>query len=221
MTDAPASPSPATTAPAASHLIPYWAELVQFFPVLHTPPVSFEEFVEVSRLFPYLRMEQEKNGQITIMPPVFYGSAARESDANGFAWAWNRRTKLGQTISASGGIRLRDGSTKQADTAWISNERLAAAAQTDDSFLFVEPDFVIEVRSKTDDLEKAKTKMADSWIANGVRLAWLIDPYEEKAWVYRADGSIEVVKGFEGKKLSGEEVMPGFELELEEFKVKE
>lgn len=62
--------------------------------------------------------------------------------------------------------------------------------------------------------------MTDSWIANGVRLAWLIDPYEEKAWVYRADGSIEVVKGFEGKKLSGEDVMPGFELELDEFRVK-
>lgn len=95
--------------------------------------------MEVSRRFPDFRMEQERNGQITIMPPVTAGIGHLESNANGFLWQWNRRTKLGQTISASGGIRLRDGSTKQADTAWISNERLAAAAQADDAFLFVEP----------------------------------------------------------------------------------
>ena len=74
-------------------------------------------------------------------------------------------------------------------------------------------------RSVKDDLENLKSKMTDSWIANGVRLAWLIDPYEEKAWVYRSNGSIDVVEYFSGKKLSGEDVLPGFELDLEDFKV--
>ena len=196
-------------------------ELVQLFPLLTTPPVSFEQFAEISSRFPDFRMEQEKNGQITIMPPVFFGSGQRESEANGFVWQWNRQHKLGKTLSASTGIKLRDGSTKQADTVWISNEKLAAAnaAELDESFLFLEPDFVIEVRSKTDDLEKLKTKMTDSWIANGVRLAWLIDPYEEKARVYRSNGSIDVVEKFTGKKLSGEDVLPGFELDLDEFKL--
>ncbi len=197
------------------------SELAQLFPVLSTPPVSFEQFVEISRRFPDLRMEHEKNGQITIMPPVFFGSGHRESEANGFVWQWNRQTKLGKTLSATTGIKLRDGSTKQADTVWISNEKLAAAdaAELDESFLFLEPDFIIEVRSKTDDLEKLKSKMTDSWIDNGVRLAWLIDPYEEKAWIYRANGSIDVVQGFSGKKLNGENVLPDFELDLEEFKL--
>jgi Uma2 family endonuclease len=196
-------------------------EWAQLFPVLTTSPVSFEQFMEVSSRFPDFRMEHEKNGQITIMPPTFFGSGQRESEANGFVWQWNHQTKLGKTISPSTGIKLRDGSTKQADAAWISNEKLAAAdaAKLDESFLFLEPDFVIELRSKTDDLENLKSKMADSWIANGVRLAWLIDPYEEKAWVYRANGSIDVLEGFSGKKLSGENVLPGFELNLEEFKL--
>lgn len=60
--------------------------------------------------------------------------------------------------------------------------------------------------------------MAETWIANGVRLAWLIDPYAEKAYVYRANGSVEVVSGFEGQ-LSGEDVLPGFHLDLSEFKL--
>ena len=183
--------------------------------------MTFEDFLSLSSRFPDLRMEQETNGQITIMPPVFSGSGYRESEANGFVWQWNRQTKLGRTYSASTGIRLRDGSTRQADTAWISSEKLAAldAAQTDRSFLPVEPDFIIEVRSETDQLAKVKAKMNEVWISNGVRLAWLIDPYEEKAWIYRANGSIEAVEGFAGKKLHGEDVLPGFELELDEFRL--
>ena len=196
-------------------------ELAQLAQTLTTPPMSFEQFAELCQRFPDMRMEQETNGQITIMPPVLFGSGQRESDANGFVWQWNRQTRLGKTLSASTGVRLRDGSTKQADTLWISNEKLATldARQLDGIFLPVEPDFVIEIRSKTDDLEKVKRKMADSWIANGVRLAWLIDPYAEKAWVYRADGSIEVINGFVGNALSGEGVLPGFELALGEFRV--
>lgn len=188
---------------------------------LTTQAMTFEDFLSLSSRFPDLRMEQETNGQITIMPPVFSGSGYRESEANGFVWQWNRQTKLGRTYSASTGIRLRDGSTRQADTAWISSEKLAAldAAQTDRSFLPVEPDFIIEVRSETDQLAKVKAKMNEVWISNGVRLAWLIDPYEEKAWIYRANGSIEAAEGFTGKKLHGEDVLPGFELELDAFRL--
>ncbi|MCO6491778.1 MAG: hypothetical protein J5I98_25405 [Phaeodactylibacter sp.] len=43
--------------------------------------------------------------------------------------------------------------------------------------------------------------MKETWMANGVRLAWLIDPYEEKAYIYRKDGQVEVVAGFDGQLL--------------------
>jgi len=62
--------------------------------------------------------------------------------------------------------------------------------------------------------------MTDVWMANGVRLAWLIDPYSEKVWIYREGREVEILKGFEGKKLSGEDLMPGMELPLEEMMVK-
>ena len=51
--------------------------------------------------------------------------------------------------------------------------------------------------------------MKDTWIANGVQLAWLIDPYNEKAYIYRADGSTDVKKGFKKQTLSGETILPG------------
>jgi Uma2 family endonuclease len=64
----------------------------------------------------------------------------------------------------------------------------------------------------------AHEKMKETWIENGVRLAWLIDPYMERAYIYRADGSVEIVADFKGQ-LSGENVLPGFSLDLSEFKL--
>ena len=55
-------------------------------------------------------------------------------------------------------------------------------------------------------------------MANGVRLAWLIDPYEEKAYVYRQGQAVEELSGFDGAFLSGEDVLPGFMLDLGEMK---
>ena len=51
------------------------------------------------------------------------------------------------------------------------------------------------------------------WIGNGVRLGWLIDPQKRISYIYRADGSIDIIRGFD-KKLSGEDVLKGFELDL-------
>ena len=52
-------------------------------------------------------------------------------------------------------------------------------------------------------------------MANGCRLGWLIDPEEEKAYVYRAEGAQRVVDSFD-ETLSGEDVLPGFVFELKE-----
>lgn len=132
---------------------------------------------------------------------------------------WNFQTSLGEVYSPSTGFDLPSGATKCPDAAWISFERLAQSSLEDEErFVRVVPDFVVEVRSGTDRLKKLQTKMADTWLANGVRLAWLIDPYEEKAHLYRPGREVEIVDGFAGKSLSGEDVLPGFELPLESMR---
>jgi len=119
----------------------------------------------------------------------------------------------------SSGFDLPDGSFRQPDAAWISTERLAAGKSADgEASLSVAPDFVAEIRSDSDRLKKLQTKMTEGWIANGVRLAWLIDPFEEKAYIYRPGRDVEIVEGFSGKTLSGEAVLPGFELPLDEMR---
>lgn len=80
------------------------------------------------------------------------------------------------------------------------------------SFPSLTPKFIVKVRSKTDSLVALKTKMRE-WIENGVLLAWLIDPTQQKAYIYRADGSTTQIYSF-NQTLSGENVLPEFTFDL-------
>ena len=182
--------------------------------------LSKSDFDQLLVWLPEYRLERAANGNVTIMAPVKGFGMFRENDLSYYVTRWNKQQKAGSVGSPSGGFELPDGSVKSPDVSWVSDERLAAVdlKKAEERFLPVVPDFVAEIRSKTDPLPKLRAKMTDTWIANGVRLAWLIDPYEEKAYLYRADGSIEIVQGFD-KKLSGEDVLPGLEIDLSEYRL--
>ncbi|HRI58640.1 MAG TPA: Uma2 family endonuclease [Saprospiraceae bacterium] len=195
--------------------------LLELGPVIYLDGVTKENFLKLIERFPEHRMEREPNGLVIIMPPTHGGSSIRENKIGRRVGNWCDKNGNGEVFSPSGGFDLPNGATKSPDVAWMSDATLGLLSPKDieESFVPTAPDFVAEIRSGSDNLEKLKTKMRESWIANGVRLAWLIDPYEENAWVYRADGSVEKIQGFD-KQLSGEDVMPGFVLDLAEFRVK-
>jgi Uma2 family endonuclease len=180
-------------------------------------PLTKSEFVALAERHPDLAMEREPDGTTTLMSPVKRGSGKREFKLSGLFFMWHFQTQLGEFFSPSTGFDLPSGAIKSPDVAWISDERLASSPDEEDRFVQIVPDFVAEVRSATDRLKKLQKKMTDTWMANGVRLAWLIDPYEEKAYIYRQGQSEpeEVSGGFAGNKLFGEAVLPGFELPLE------
>lgn len=181
-------------------------------------PLSKDEFVTLSERFSDLQMEREANGKTNISLPLKKGAAERESTLILWIGLWAMESKTGTFFSSSIGIELPDGSIKSPDCAWVSDERLADFPENDDDeYLRVIPDFVAEVRSSSDRLPPLKRKMEKTWMANGVRLAW-IDPYNEKVYIYRQGQEVEEVKGFAGKMLSGENVMPGMELPLEELR---
>jgi len=182
--------------------------------------LSKKQFKELTALYPELQMEREKNGKINIMSPVKGGSGLREATLNYRVRHWQMEQQNGATFSPSTGFNLPDGSTKSPDVSWLSSEKMDSltADEIENQYIPAVPDFVVELRSKSDKLATVKRKMEKTWIANGVRLAWLIDPFKEKAYIYRIDGTKETIEGFE-KKLSGEDVLEGFELDLSEFKV--
>lgn len=192
-------------------------ELVARFGVMHSESgFSKEEFEKLSAEFPQLRMERESDGKILVMSPVKPGSGRREVSLLSQLYLWNYQVKKGEVLSPSTGFDLPDGTTKSPDAAWISSEKYALMDE-EKGFATEVPDFVAEIRSGTDRLVNLKKKMKDTWMKNGVRLAWLVDPYSEQVFIYRQGQDVEKIKGFSSKSLSGEDVLPGFELSLEEF----
>ena len=98
------------------------------------------------------------------------------------------------------------------DLAWVAQERLdRLTSQQREEFLPLCPDFVVELRSKTDRLPRLKEKMAE-YLANGARLGWLIDPLEKQVFVYGSDAPVEHLE--DPATLSGEPVLAGFTLDL-------
>ena len=182
-------------------------------------PLSKQDFIGLIEIFPDLQIEREANGIISVMSPLKKGSGKRENRLNFLLNLWNESQGKGQVFGPNGTYDLPDGAIKMPDVSWLSPERQAEEPDDEESFIQVVPDFVVEIRSKTDRLAKLQQKMTNNWLANGVKLAWLIDPYKEQVFVYRQGKEVECVKGFE-QKLSGEEVLPGFELNLSEMRAK-
>ncbi|MBR8827772.1 MAG: Uma2 family endonuclease, partial [Gomphosphaeria aponina SAG 52.96 = DSM 107014] len=99
------------------------------------------------------------------------------------------------------------------DVSWIKQERWdCLTAKEKEKFPPIAPDFVLELMSPTDTLKETQAKMAEYW-ENKVRLGWLIEPKIRRVEIYRLGKEVEVLHSPEN--LSGEDVLPGFVLNLQ------
>jgi len=172
-----------------------------------------DEFYEFCVANKDLRIERDPDKKIIIMPPAFAENGFYEAEVSGALHNWNCKMQLGINFSSSTGYNLPNSAIRTCDASWVSLECWQSLAKKSEAqFLPVAPDFAVEIRCEDDNLKKLKSKMLE-WIENGVRLAWLIDPTEQKTYIYRADGSIEILDGFE-RELSGEDVLKGFTFDL-------
>ncbi len=164
-----------------------------------------------------IRIERTREGEIILMLPVGGEGGVRESILTYFVFHWNKKYKLGKVLSPNGGFILPSGAMRSPDVSFIKIDRWKAIPLLKrKKFLPVCPDFVGELRSESDSLNRLKDKM-EEWMDNGCRLAWLIDPLEEKAYIYRPNKDIEEILSFD-EKLSGEDVLANFELDLSELR---
>ena len=186
-------------------------------PLVFKSKMSREQFHHLVLANPQHRIERDKFGTIIIHPPMTFDSGYYEGEAFAILRNWSKTNKLGRTYSPSTSFDLPDGSQYKADGAWVSMRKINSMSEEERrSIAAVVPEFVMEVHSESDRIAKLKKKMTDVWMANGVRLAWLLDPHKHQAWVYRADGSSDFIENFE-QSLSGEDVLPGFSFDLREL----
>jgi len=172
-----------------------------------------EEFLHFCHENETLHFERDEKGNIIVMPPTVYNTGNKNSAITAKLFNWNEEKKAGVVLDSSTGFTLPDGSNRSPDAAWVSNQKHGALTEAEkNKFAPVCPEFIVELRSKSDRLSYLQDKMK-MWIKNGVHLGWLIDPIVQKAYVYRKDGSIETIENFE-IILSGEDVLVNFELKL-------
>lgn len=180
----------------------------------HEPFTHADYDYVAQRLFPDFRVEFTTDHQIIVMAPTGgeISSAALDLATLLKLWAW--KNNLYKVVGADTSFLLPNGAVKGPDTAVMLLARwmqMPLEVRISDKLPIV-PDFIAEVRSKTDRRKDLMQKM-EEWIANGVQLGWLIDPLDNRAYVYRPGKEAEEISDLSGT-LSGEPVLPGFGFDL-------
>jgi Uma2 family endonuclease len=174
--------------------------------------LSDDDFYTLCQANRDLRLERTAKGELVVMSPTGGESGHRNADLTIDLGLWNRQTELGITFDSSTGFKLPNGADRSPDAAWVRRERWQALSpQQRRKFPPLAPDFLIELRSATDELEPLQQKMQE-YMDNGVQLGWLINPQQRQVEVYRQGQPKETLDS--PVSLSGEDVLPGFVLNL-------
>ncbi|WNZ46336.1 Uma2 family endonuclease [Leptolyngbya boryana CZ1] len=174
-----------------------------------------EQFYQLCLHNPEWNIEQNAEGVLIVMSPVGGESGKREADYIIDLGIWNRQTRLGEIFSSSTIFKLPKGGKRSPDAAWVESSRWQALTPDQrKKFPPIAPDFVIELRSATDDLKTLQEKMQE-YLESGVRLGWLFNPQDQQVEIYRQGQEKEVQPL--PTTLSGEDVLPGFELTVDRF----
>lgn len=179
-----------------------------------TLTLTHEQFVQLAIANRDLQLERTATGELILMPPTGGETGNRNLDMEGQLWLWNRQTRLGKAFNSSTGFHLPNGADRSPDAAWVRQDRWDALSPEErKSFVPLCPDFVLELRSESDNIKPLRTKMRE-YMENGARLGWLIDRKNTKVEIYRQGQDVEVLDN--PVTLSGEDVLLGFVLDLTE-----
>ena len=157
------------------------------------------------------RLEFSAAGELIVMPPTGPESNEGEQGINYGLYGWGLNNP-GRTYSQTVQFQLPSGAVYIPDAAWITQERFDDFRSGEyRSAIPGAPDFVVEVRSRTDSVPAGLAKMQE-WMDGGARLGWYIDPYGRHVYVYRAGREVEALE--DPETLSGEDMLTGFVFEV-------
>lgn len=182
--------------------------------VLNLEPITTltrGQFFQLCQANPDLQLERSPHGELIIVTPIGGEGGSKEASLIIKVGVWNQETQLGVVFSSQTVFSLPGGGDRSPDVAWVELSRWQGLSQEErEGFPPICPDFVIELRSRTDRLKPLQNKMLE-YLASGLRLGWLINLKDKQVEIYRQGQEVEVV----GMPvvLSGEDVLPGFTLE--------
>jgi Uma2 family endonuclease len=186
--------------------------VVRMHPVVNLTDDQFFEFCQINR---DLRIERTATGELLIMPPTGSETGGSNFELAGQLGNWVKLDGTGTGFDSSTGFTLPNSAIVSPDISWVKLERwntLSALQKT--KFAPIAPDFVVELRSKSDTLKDLQDKM-QQYIDNGVRLGWLIDRKQRRVYVYRPGVPVQQLDNPE--TVSADPELPGFVLKLGEI----
>lgn len=179
-------------------------------PILTLTADRFEQLCQAN---PDMKFERTPAGELVIMSPTGGETGNRNIELAADFVIWNRRTQLGFLFDSSTCFHLPNGGDRSPDVAWVEKSRwLALTPEQRRKFPPICPDFVLELRSHTDNLKPLQLKMQE-YLDSGVRLGWLLNPDEQQVEIYRPGHAVDVLSA--PASLSGETVLPGFTLQID------
>jgi Uma2 family endonuclease len=170
---------------------------------------SSEAFWKLCQLNPDLNFERNADGSIVVMTPAGGGSARRSGQVYGQLFMWAMKDGTGEPFDATAGFTLPNGAVRSPDASWVLSSRWNALTEAEqEAFPRIAPDFVAEVRSKSDSLVELRRKMKE-YVEQGVRLAWLIDPESRLVEIYRPGAGAGLERGANQRRTRIARVCPG------------
>ncbi|KAF3888700.1 MULTISPECIES: Uma2 family endonuclease [Nostocales] len=183
---------------------------LQLKPVIE---LTDEQFYLLCRKNPDVKFERNTRGELIIMAPTGGETGNYNVEMAADFVFWNRQTKLGKVFDSSTGFKLPNGADRSPDVTWIKKERWdSLTPEQREKFPPISPDFVLELMSPSDTLEQVQEKMQE-YMENQVKLGWLIDRKKRRVEIYRLGKEVEILES--PTELSGEDILPGFVLNLE------
>lgn len=144
-----------------------------------------DQFYQLCQANRDVRFERTAKGELIVMSPTGGETGDLNSEMNFQLRAWNKQTGLGKVFDSSTGFKLPNGADRSPDAAWVMLDRWEALTpEQRRKFPPLALDFVVELRSASDDLKRLQDKM-NEYRDNGVRLGWLIDPQNQRVEIYR------------------------------------
>ena len=172
-----------------------------------------DQFYELCRSNPDVKFERNAKRELIIMSPTGGITGKYNADIVTDLNLWNRQKKLGIVFDSSTGFKLPNGADRSPDAAWLSLKRWnQLSLKQQEKFVPLCPNFVIELRSSSDNLKTLQDKM-NEYRNNGTLLGWLINPQDKQVEIYRRGQPKEVLN--QPPSLSGEDILPDFVLNLE------
>ncbi|MEM7714875.1 MAG: Uma2 family endonuclease [Cyanobacteria bacterium P01_A01_bin.68] len=172
-----------------------------------------EQFFEFCQMNRDLRIERNQYGEISIMPPTGSETGNRNFNIALQVGKWSEKDGTGICFDSSTGFKLSTGANRSPDVSWIKLSRWNNLSQEEQQgFAPICPDFVIELRSASDNLKPLQEKMEEYMNEPGIKLGWLIDRKHKRVYVYRPQMSVECLENPDS--VSGEDILPSFMLNM-------